>query len=607
MSQVDEIKERLNIVDVVSSYVKLQKAGRNYKGLSPFTKENTPSFFVSPDKGMYYCFSTNKGGDIFTFIEEVERVDFMGALKILADKAGMTLQMESFSRSKQKQGARERLYAVLEKVAFSYQKNLAQNKEVFRYLLGRGVKTETLKTFRVGFAIDAWDDALRKLQNAGFSEQEIEGAGLIIPRTSGSRGFYDRFRGRIMFPVCDTAGRVVGFSGRIFEAEKKTASHSENKSGQPVAKYVNTPETELYHKSSVLYGFDKAKETIRTEDACILVEGQMDVLASFEAGVKNVVAVSGTSLTIEHLKIIGRFTNNLIIALDADTAGEKASDRSAKMALSLGMNVSALAIEKGKDASDLVQRDPALWKTAVSGAREYLDLRIATLAQKTKPADLPGKMQEIIFPHVFAIESSMKKDEALKKISVAAGVSLEAVREEFKAWAKTASHESFEEEHRSSPVPEKATVFSSGTRKDGLRKRLTGIFLWQESEKNPLPLLETFKKQYLDLEAELVSEGEKKEGTPDRLSEDEQNALSFEAEIFYHGNEHLEKEIRELLLFFEIEIINEKLAELLRELRKQETAPHAGDGAEKLTHTERLMEEYQTLSKRKEALQESLK
>ncbi len=274
MNNTDIIKDKLNILDVVGSYVKLEKAGKTWKGKSPFTHEKTPSFFVSPEKGFFYCFSSGKGGDIFTFIQEIERVEFKDALKILAEKAGVELGKVSLEKNDET----IRRYAILDDATKWYEINLRKNPAIVEHLLGRGLSKETIIKFRVGFSKDSWQDCYDYLKSRKYSDADIASVGLITKKDQG--GYYDRFRSRIMFPLMDSRGRVVGFSGRIHGDEDKGA------------KYVNSPDGPLFDKSKVLYGYHTAKTAISKADACILVEGQFDVLLAQQSGYINTVAIS---------------------------------------------------------------------------------------------------------------------------------------------------------------------------------------------------------------------------------------------------------------------------------------------------------------------------
>jgi len=320
---VEKIKERLGIAEVVGGYLKLEKAGKNLRARCPFHNEKTPSFFVSPDRGSYYCFGCGAKGDIFSFVEQFEGLDFKGALKLLADRAGVKLEYDrgSFSDGKSE---REKIFQILEEATGYFETNLKSNDEARNYLQKRGVAEKTCVVFRLGYAPDEWRSLLTHLKNKKFTESDLEKAGLIKKNETGSN-YYDRFRGRIIFPIADSAGRIVGFSGRILKGKPEDA------------KYLNSPETELFAKSRILYGLDKAKAEIRRRDFAVLVEGQMDLLMSHQAGVANAVASSGTALTDEHINLLKRFSNRLLLVFDPDEAGFKAALRGAGLALTRGL------------------------------------------------------------------------------------------------------------------------------------------------------------------------------------------------------------------------------------------------------------------------------
>lgn len=577
MSEVDEIKQRLDIAEVIGDYVRLTKAGKNYKGISPFTREKTPSFFVSPEKGMFYCFSSNQGGDIFTFIQKMEKVEFSGALKILAERAGVELR-----KSPQKNDGRDRSYQCLEAASRFFQKSFVQDKEALDYLRGRGISAETMKTFRIGLAPSSWQVLLEHLREQGFSGSEVESVGLAIARDSG--GHYDRFRGRIMFPITDTAGRVVGFSGRALD-------------GDAQAKYINTPETELYHKSEVLYGFAEGKSAIRSEGSVVLVEGQMDVLASHQAGVKNVLAVSGTGLSEKQLSLIGRFSDRVVIALDADAAGSEAADKSARMALSHGLVVEAVELEAGTDPADLVRESPERWRQALERAQNYLDFRIERLVQNTSEEDHAAQIKDALFPHVRAISGAIAADKALAKIAAAVGVTLEAIREEYQYWARSTPVEATSPADQQQANRAAETSDSSETRepkrlrKDEIRGEILALLAWQERLAEPAIDTGLVYEKYEKLEQEFENDYGSKQ-----IDYDSENA-AFAAEIRYGELDDLEGLAQELLIAFEIELVDEQIKESSAEIKKQKQ--HEGDASDELMRQhERLVKRGDTLKSR---------
>ncbi len=331
-SPVQKIKERLSIEEVVSSYITLNKVGSNLKAKCPFHNEKSPSFFLSPDRGTYYCFGCGAKGDIFTFVEEFEGLDFKGTLKLLAGRAGVELE----KYNKEEESEKEKLYRVMEEATKFFEKNLTENKDAQEYLKSRGIEEKTTKDFRIGFAILDWRKLYDFLKSKNFTDKEIESAGLAKKPDDTNKAMYDRFRGRIMFPITDSSGRVIAFSGRILLDDGKSA------------KYLNSPETPIFNKSSVLFGIDKAKESIRKNNFSILVEGQIDLVLSHQAGFKNTVASSGTAMTdstvskenlINNLGLVRRLSKNIVLAYDADRAGNNASNRFAKIYLYLVMDV----------------------------------------------------------------------------------------------------------------------------------------------------------------------------------------------------------------------------------------------------------------------------
>jgi len=326
-STVDEIKSKLNVEEVIGGYLQLQRAGRNFKACCPFHNEKTPSFMVSPERQSWHCFGCNEGGDIFTFVMKIEGLEFIEALKLLADKAGVPLQKVNYENK----GEKSNLSDIVEASKKFYKEclKIKGGKKAYEYLRGRGLSDEMIQKFELGFAPDSWSLLSDYLKKKGFKEKDILGAGMTVKNEKGR--IYDRFRGRIMFPVNTVAAQTVGFSSRIMPGGDESS-----------AKYINTPETLVYNKGRILYGLDKSKIFIRQKDQCMMVEGNVDVIASFQSGVNNVVATSGTALTVDQLRIIKRYTNNIVFSFDMDAAGVKAADRGIWMALEEGMNVSII-------------------------------------------------------------------------------------------------------------------------------------------------------------------------------------------------------------------------------------------------------------------------
>jgi DNA primase len=416
MKNTDIIKDKLNILDVVGSYVVLEKAGSTYKGTSPFTNEKTPSFFVSPEKGFFYCFSSGKGGDMFTFIQEIERVEFRDALKILAEKAGVSLSKDMLKNHDQN----TLRYKILDDITKWYEIHLRKTSDVVDYLLGRGLTKETLINFRIGFALDDWSDAHAYLKGRKYTDADIESVGLIINK-EGTTRYYDRFRSRVMFPLFDGRGRAVGFSGRIFTDDPEVKG----------AKYINSPEGPLFDKSKVLYGYHTAKSAMSKANACILVEGQFDVLMAQQAGYTHTVAVSGTGLTDPHIAMIKRFTDTVILAFDSDNAGLKATRRSALAAYRHGMNVRIVTMPENMDPADVIAHSKEQWDVCISDARDYIDYRLDRVPAETSFVDKKKLVYDDLFTFVSLMKSAITQDKVLQKLSGFLGVSVDSVRSDF--------------------------------------------------------------------------------------------------------------------------------------------------------------------------------
>lgn len=422
---VSKIKDRLDVVEVLSGYMKLQKAGINFKGRCPFHNEKTPSFFVSPERQIWHCFGCAKGGDMFEFVKEIESVEFPEALKILAAKAG--IELEQFrSKPGESVDVKQKLYEITELAAKFFEKQFqsSSGKEALAYLRERGLTDATIAEFRLGWAPNDWESLSNYLQTQGYQEKEIIDAGLAIKRSaeSGREGFYDRFRSRIMFPIFEVSGQVVGFTARVFEpSSAKSGQPGLAKSGESMAKYVNTPQTLIYDKSRVLYGLSKAKIDIKKSDRCILVEGNMDALMSFQAGVRNVVASSGTALTPTHLRLLQRYTKNLGFCFDTDQAGAMATRRGIGLALAQQFNISILEIKdpECKDPADYVKKYGPKWSEVASGAKPVIDYYFDRARSSYNPTSAESKKQIIsaVAPFVKRLAGNVEKAHWIAQLS----------------------------------------------------------------------------------------------------------------------------------------------------------------------------------------------
>lgn len=416
-SPLEEIKSRLDLAELIQSYVRLHKAGINYKANCPFHHEKTPSFFVSPSRQIWHCFGCGKGGDVFKFVMEIEGHDFPEAMRLLATRAGVVLKREDpVIRSE-----RNLIYDICEEATKIFIETLSQTSAAKTYLKSRGITEDTEREFRVGFAPQSWDYLLNALRGKGFRVEDIEKAGLAI-KSQEKNSWYDRFRSRIMFPVTDGNGRVVGFSGRIFgDGHKKEE-----------AKYINTPQTLVYDKSRVLYGFDKAKQEIRSKNQVVIVEGQMDCLMSWQAGVKNVIAVSGTALAPQQLKTIKRLCDRVVSSFDTDAAGESATRRSLALASQFEFECRVATIPSGKDPADTIFENPQNWIEAVASAKPVVEFYFEKAMREKDPASVGGKkdIAASVLPWVVALSNEIEKAHWIKTLAINLSVGEEVISKE---------------------------------------------------------------------------------------------------------------------------------------------------------------------------------
>lgn len=415
MDAVSEVKSRLSIEDVVSEYVQLKRAGKNFKGLSPFTSERTPSFVVSPEKQIWHDFSSGRGGDMFTFIQEVEGLDFKGSLELLARKAGVDLEQYR-TQGKNKGPDKERLHALLDTAAKFYQVQFSANKQAYEYIFNKRKYTkQTVIDFRIGYSPEGARAATDYLLGKKFTKEELQAAGVSVER----RGeLFDMFRGRIMVPLCDPFGRVIGFTARILKDIK----------GAP--KYINTPATPLYDKSRHVYGLHLAKKAIQKEKIAVIVEGNLDVIASHQAGVANVVATAGTALTEMQLKSLSRLTPDVRLAFDQDKAGIAAAERAIPIAGKVAITLGIITIPSGKDPDELIQQDPALWVDAISKVEPALDWVLKTYQQRLDLTSAAGKRQfsDIALNIVKALPDQVEQDHYIQKIAKLTEVHTDSLR-----------------------------------------------------------------------------------------------------------------------------------------------------------------------------------
>ncbi len=417
MSDIDEIKSRLNIVELIGSRVHLKKAGRNFKGLCPFHSEKTPSFIVSPDRQIFHCFGCGKGGSIIDFVMEFDHVDFPEALETLAEKAGVKLTRRAPDTAEGK--LKQRLYEINHLASEFYRYLLTKHKlgEVARrYLKNRGISDKSINTFSLGYSPNSWDGLVKFLLKKNYDEKLLEVAGLAV---RGSRGYYDRFRGRVMFTLKDHRGNVVGFAGRVMDPEVKEA------------KYINTSETPVYVKSNVLYGLDITHEAIIKANEAIVMEGELDVISSWQAGISNVVALKGSALTEGHVRLLRRFTERLAFALDSDLAGDAAARRGIELAESAGFDMQVVILPSGKDPDEAARQNPGAFKKAIRAAIPVYDYFISSAMSRFDAATAFGKrkISEELLPILGKIDNAIVQAHYVKKLADSLDVGEETVRD----------------------------------------------------------------------------------------------------------------------------------------------------------------------------------
>lgn len=417
LDTVQQIKARLDIVELISDYVKLKQTGANFKGLCPFHNEKTPSFMVNKDRQMWHCFGCNVGGDMFEFIQKVEGVEFVEALEILAKRAGVVIERRNPGEGNQ----RLKLFEALTEAASFYQDQLKGTEalKAQQYVKDRQITIDSLKTFSIGYAPAEWDRLSNNLRSR-FSINDLLGAGLVIKSERGP-GVYDRFRDRLMFPITDIQGRVVGFGGRVLNKDAKEA------------KYINSPQTTVYNKSLVLYNLDRAKNFIKEQGYAVLVEGYMDVIGVWQVGVKNVVATSGTALTVDQIKLLKRYTNEIRLAFDADLAGRSAAERGIDLALAADMEVKIITIPQGKDPDECAKKAPAELDQAIKDALPIVDHAFKTVLAEVDINSREGKKTTAakLLTAISKLHDPVEQDFYLKKLASVLSVDEQVIRQKF--------------------------------------------------------------------------------------------------------------------------------------------------------------------------------
>lgn len=426
MSDTQLIKDKIDVVDFISEYVQLKPAGVNHKGLCPFHHEKTPSFMTNRERQNWHCFGCNKGGDVFTFLQEIEGMEFVEALKYLANRAGVPLTVRENEINSNQRNRIKDINTEAARFFHNFLLRMNAAKSAREYLECRGLKPETIVEWQIGFISDQWDLLTNYLLKKGHSIDDLVASGLTIKRDdanqSSGRGFYDRFRGRIMFPIWDIHDAVVGFTGRVLV-------ETEHSGG----KYINTPQTLVYDKSQVVFGLNKAKKEIKAKDLIVMVEGQMDVIACHQAGMKNVVATSGTALTEEQIKLIKRYSPRINIAFDADAAGQSAAKRGIDMARAEGMLVRVIKIPEGagKDPDECLKKNSDMWWKSVEEARDIMEWYTQkAFAEKNlkDPRQLQFAVNEVL-AEIALIPFAVEREHWLKELSGRVRIEVAVLRE----------------------------------------------------------------------------------------------------------------------------------------------------------------------------------
>ncbi|MFH0969211.1 MAG: CHC2 zinc finger domain-containing protein [Patescibacteria group bacterium] len=576
-SAVEDIKSRINIVDLIGEYVRVQKAGASWKALCPFHREKSPSFMINEEKQIWHCFGCNKGGDVFGFLMEIEGIEFKEAMKILAEKTGV--ELPKFSKNQiVLADSRKKILEILELAMKFYEKQLwdgAGKEKILSYLRERGLTDNSIREFRLGYAPNGWRNLLDFLIKRGYSIEEINKTGLLVNKSVNNEQesvnnnlnnkdtghwslvaghCYDRFRDRIIFPIMDVMNNVVGFSARVAPGGDETQ-----------AKYVNTPETEVYHKSKVLYGINRAKQEIKGKNSVIIVEGNMDVIAAHQAGVKNTVAVSGTALTPDQVDTLKRYANKFKMLFDMDNAGEKATERSAEVCFQKDVNVSVITLSGGKDVAEIVQKNPKEFIEAEESAVPIMDYFFGTFFRKYDKNKVEDKkiiasgLLSMIKNFGNAIEKSHWIKKLSEKIEVGENILLETLK---KAEKRIKGGNNFEAVETRKNLKSRTEI---------IQEKIAGIMLnfppaWKDISND------ISKKEYLENNRQLFPIFEMAEGAQYKF----ENFISLinkkEEKDFFQNLYFETRYIREEEEFAENDFsdANDQIEYLLGELKKEE-------------------------------------
>lgn len=572
-SPIDEIKSRLDIVEVIRSYIKLQKAGVNYRAVCPFHSERKPSFFVSPARQIWHCFGCQKGGDIFGFVKEIEGVEFGDALRILAQRAGVELKKQDPKIRSQ----RQRLYEISDLACRFFEKQLKESstgREAKKYLLSRGVREETIEEWRLGYAPDTWEGLSDFLVGRGCKKEEIAQAGLIL-KSEKTNNFYDRFRGRIIFPIFDLASQAIGFGARVLELE--------GQKNDEVAKYINTPATFLYDKSRVLYGLNKAGKEIRKKDSCILVEGYMDVITAHQAGFENVVATSGTALTPWQLNILKRYSDNLLTAFDMDIAGDSATKRGIDLAQSQDFNIKIITMPKDKDPADVISENPQEWQNLAEKAKSIHDFYFENTLARFDKNTLDGKkgISKILLPVIKRISNKIEQNFWIQSLVRVLRTKEEDILEELSKI--NFSQDEFSAVREINQTDKELVSSPQKTRRELLEEYLLTL-VFKRSENLSLVKEDDFVLLSLPT-IKLINcfWGKEKQAQLSQELRDKMNYLSFKTEFLEIDSDKIEAEFKNCLQEIRTLALKNKLDDISKEIKKAEEEKNF-EKVQKLVH-----------------------
>ena len=567
------IKDKLDIVDFLKQYVELKPAGKNFKARCPFHKEKSPSFMVSPERQSWHCFgSCSEGGDIIKFLMKYENLEFYEALKILAEKAGVELR----TSGDRDFNATNNLYKVMEAAKNFFKENLTKSHFVNEYLKERGLKEETIREFELGLAPDGSDVLTGHLLKLGYNIADIEKAGLALRTERGT--YWDRFRSRVMFPIYNHVGKTIAFTGRILPG-----NNNEN-----VGKYVNSPETPIFQKSKILYGFHKTKNDIREVKSAVVVEGQMDFLMAWQDGVKNVVASSGTALTPDHLTALHRLADELTLSFDSDEAGQLAAERSIDLANSQDFSVKLLIIDdpKLKDPADVAKANPGMLKKLVENSKSAMEYYLHRYI-KNIPSDLKLKKKNlrIMLSKIKSLSSPIDKNHWLKELSSLVRIDEKILAEEMEMLKDApVLNKILENPDSAKEIEQKLS------RREMLSQRILGLILHLKNDLKELEKhLGYFPEQYLNIYKKLTDkESENRQSDLDEIMNVISLRFSFENQNF--DAESLQKETQNLLRELKVEYLREKMREMHNLIQKLQS-----DGDDK--SSDEALKEYNALSK----------